>query len=521
MHFLVFCTPHLCTNPCGAGKSHRLRKNLKLEVLPDDGLLEVFDFYRMYGESLFPPRIKTTWKWHVLAHVCQRWRRIIYASPRRLDLQLICTRGTPVRKHLCCWPAFPISIDFFSDITSDGTRIGVILGPAEEDNVIAALEHPGRVRRVGLTLTPSQLLKVSTAMQGSFPALTSLRLRSIHGNGLVLPDDFLGGSAPRLRNISLLGIPFPELPTLLSSASDLVELRLGRIPEAGYISPVSMAVCLGALTRLETLLIGFQSPTCRPSPRHTPPLTRTVLPALTEFRFRGVTEYLEDFVAQIHAPRLLDLKITYFNQLDFQVPQLSQFLRRQEILNPARLNNVHLEFSRSETCIKLTSSYQTPSRYSPPEGPGLDLQILSEGPDWQTSHLNQMLRQCFVELSDMDHLSVGDEFSGPDQHDGMDDTESLELLSLFTSVKSLLISEKMAGYITHMLDRATSEVDTELLPALCLLHIRPGYQSAASVEEFLSLSKLSRQPITIVNTQQEFDQRRSLLTEEETVGLRS
>ena len=132
-----------------------------------------------------------------------------------------------------------------------------------------------------------------------------------------------------------------------------------------------------------------------------------------------------------------------------------------------------------------------------------------------------MLRQCFVELSDMDHLSVGDEFSGPDQHDGMDDTESLELLSLFTSVKSLLISEKMAGYITHMLDRATSEVDTELLPALCLLHIRPGYQSAASVEEFLTLSKLSRQPITIVNTQQEFDQRRTLLTEEETVGLRS
>jgi hypothetical protein len=471
----------------------------------------------MYGESLFPPRIKTTWKWHELAHVCQRWRRIIFASPRRLDLQLICTRRTPVRKHLGCWPAFPISIDFFSGITSDGTRIGVLLDPGEEDNVIAALEHPDRVRRVGLALTPSQLLEVSTAMQGPFPALTSLRLRSIHGNGPVLPEEFLGGSAPRLRNIYLLGIPFPALPTLLSSASDLVELRLGRIPEAGYISPKSMAVCLAALTRLETLLIGFQSPTCHPSPRHAPLITRTILPTLTEFRFRGVTEYLEDFVAQIDTPQLQDLKITYFNQLDFQVPQLSQFLRRQKILNPARLNNVHLEFSCGETCIKLTPNYQTPPRYSPPEGPGLDLQILSEGLDWQTSHLTQVLTQCFVELSDVDHLSIGDEFSGPEQHDGTDDTEWLELLSLFTAVKSLLLSEKKAGNITYALDGATSEMDAEVLPALCLLHIRPGDQSAASVEQFVSLSKLSRQPITIVSTQQEFDRLRSLLTKEETV----
>jgi hypothetical protein len=489
-------------------------------VLPDNVLLEVSDFYRMHSESLFPSRMKTTWKWHELVHVCQRWRRIIFASPRRLDLQLVCTRGKPVRKHLGCWPALPISIDFFSDITSAGTRIGVLLDPGEEDNVIAALEHPDRVRRVGLALTPSQLGKVSAAMQGSFLALTSIRLRSIRGNGPVLPDAFLRSSAPRLQNIHLSSISFPALPTLLSSASDLVELRLSRIPEAGYISPKSMATCLAALTRLEILVLGFQSPTRRPSPRNTPPLTRSVLPTLTDLRFRGVSEYFEDFVAQVDTPRLRDLKIIYFNQLDFQVPQLSQFFRRQEILNPARLNNMHLEFSSGETCIKLTSTYQTPSRHSPPEDLYLGLQILSEGLDWQTSHLTQVFRQCFVLLSDVDHLSIGDEFSGPEQHDDTDDTEWLSLLSLFTAVKSLLVSERKAGYIAHVLDGAT-EMAAEVLPALRLLHIRPGYQYTASFEHSTSLRKLSRQPMTIVNTQQEFDRLRSLLDKEETDTDRS
>jgi len=227
---------------------------------------------------------------------------------------------------------------------------------------------------------------------------------------------------------------------------------------------------------------------------------------------------LEDLVAQINTPQLKDLKITYFNQLDFQVPQLSQFFSRQEILNPALLHNMHVEFSCRETRIKVTSSYQPPSPFLlPPEGPGLDLEILSEGIDWQASHLTQVLKQCFVVPPDVVHLSIGDGFSGPDEHDGMDDTEWLELLSLFDTVKSLLVSEEMAGLITHALDITTSEMVAEVLPALRLLHILPEYRSAAPVEQIISLRRLSSQPITIVNTKQEFDRLRPLLDKEEKV----
>jgi hypothetical protein len=58
--------------------------------------------------------LRPVWKWHTLVHVCQRWRQIVFASPRRLNLQILCTHGTPVRKNLGIWPAFPIAIDYYS-----------------------------------------------------------------------------------------------------------------------------------------------------------------------------------------------------------------------------------------------------------------------------------------------------------------------------------------------------------------------------------------------------------------------
>ncbi|KAH8982474.1 hypothetical protein EDB86DRAFT_336017 [Lactarius hatsudake] len=55
-------------------------------------------------------------RWHMLLlviHVCRGWRRSIFASSRCLDLQLICTVGTPMRKYLGCWPpTLPIVINY-------------------------------------------------------------------------------------------------------------------------------------------------------------------------------------------------------------------------------------------------------------------------------------------------------------------------------------------------------------------------------------------------------------------------
>jgi hypothetical protein len=95
-----------------------------------------------------------------------------------------------------------------------------------------------------------------------------------------------------------------------------------------------MATCLSMLTSLEELQLEFESPQSCPDQesRRPPPPTRSVLPALTNFWFKGVNEYLEDLVARIDAPRLYRLSTTFFNDIDFDTPELNQFISRTPTL---------------------------------------------------------------------------------------------------------------------------------------------------------------------------------------------
>src|SRR6266852_5847809 len=143
----------------------------------------------------------------------------------------------------------------------------------------------------------------------------------------VFPDSFLGGFAPRLRSLWLDCIAFPGLPRLLPSATGLLALRLLDIPHSGYIAPDAMIAGLSALTHLRTLQLRFKSPQSFPAQesRPPPPPTRFEHP-LGDFYFRGVSEYLEDFLARIDAPELNYFEISFFNQIDFDTPQLIRFL---------------------------------------------------------------------------------------------------------------------------------------------------------------------------------------------------
>ena len=281
-------------------------------MLSDHVLLEIFDFCRKNGETdgLF----EDVWDWDILVHVCQRWRQVVFASPLRLNLQILCTYGTPVRKSLDIWPSLPISVQCLDPYSLSNEGI--------YEDVIAALEHPDRVSAITLWgVTVPQLRKIITVMHEPFPALARLELSYYELNCPALPSGFLGGSAPCLQTIDFHGIPFPALPTLLLSTSNLDTLYLSNIPQTGYIPPEALAPALATLTGLRSLRIGFRSPASRPAQIHLPPVTLTVLPALTNFMFEGVREYLEDFIARIDAPLLADAFIHFINQLlDFEVP---------------------------------------------------------------------------------------------------------------------------------------------------------------------------------------------------------
>ncbi|KAI9444539.1 hypothetical protein H4582DRAFT_824588 [Lactarius indigo] len=135
--------------------------------LPGDVLLEVFDLFRIEETTISG---HLPWKWQSLAHVCRTWRDIILASSYRLNLELFCTYGTPVRKTLRHLPPLPIVIHF-PDSPLKATK-------EDNVNILAALEHPDRVRCIKLYLPDSSLGDVITVMQRPFPALTHLWLSS-------------------------------------------------------------------------------------------------------------------------------------------------------------------------------------------------------------------------------------------------------------------------------------------------------------------------------------------------------
>jgi hypothetical protein len=186
--------------------------------------------------------------WKLLVHVSRRWRNLAFGSPRRLNLQLCCTPETPAGDTLDVWPALPLIIQ--GEMTSSGT-----------DNVIAALGQSNRVYQVDLYLAGWQLEEVLSAMQVPFPELTYLRLFSCSETPPVVhvPNLSLAGPAPRLQFFELVGIPFPGLPKLLSSANHLVHLHLSKIPHSRCISPEAMVALLSVLSSLKTLSLEFRS----------------------------------------------------------------------------------------------------------------------------------------------------------------------------------------------------------------------------------------------------------------------
>jgi hypothetical protein len=185
---------------------------MPIDALPDDVLLVVFDFCEDQDADLIqlylpanPTKIKIE-AWQSLVHVCRRWRNLVFGSPRRLNLQLVCTAKTPARDTLDVWPALPLLIwDSLLIWDKDYSTEGLL------DNILPILKRSDRVCQIYLDFPASEWEHVSAAMQVPFPQLTHLRLELHKSNKMVttLPDSFLGGPAPRLDTLWLNRIPFP------------------------------------------------------------------------------------------------------------------------------------------------------------------------------------------------------------------------------------------------------------------------------------------------------------------------
>ncbi|KAH9981605.1 hypothetical protein BJV74DRAFT_854507 [Russula compacta] len=334
-------------------------------------------------------------------------------------------------------------------------------------------------------------------MQDPLPALTRLDLVSAAATA-VLPDTFLGrGSAPRLRSLFFNGISFPALPNLLLSASDLVYLYLVAIPHSGYVSPKVMATCLSTMTRLESLCLEFESPRSRPEKarQHPPPQTPAVLPALTNFRFKGVSEYLEELVARIDAPRLDKVWIKFFNQLIFDLVQLPRFICHAERLKPFNQANVIFHDDYVDVSV-------FPPQTSRAHDDLLHVIISCRESEWQLSSLTQICKSSLPPFSTLESLYVRKDEYSPAWQDDMKDTQWLELLYPFTGVKNLYLGKDIAPHVALALQGFPEERVTEVLPALQNLFFQ-GLQSPGptqeAIEQFVTARQLSGCPVAVQN----------------------
>ena len=458
-------------------------RHVGIDVLPEELLLEIFDFYRL--DAVMRSRGGRPWKWHRLAHVCQRWRYVVAVSPRRLGLRILCKSGASIKPILESWPTLPIVVRY------KGSRK---LRPMP-GNVLAALRHPDRVCEIDIGVTSWTLETMADVIQGPpFPSLERVRIMSNDDIGQsVLPSagSFLGGSAPRLQNVHLDGVvfPFSELRQLLLSASDLVELRLCNITDAAYFSPDSLVTCLSALERLRRLEVHFHPSIILPTAIGTGPLPleRAVLSSLTFLAFRGPSEYLESLVASIDFPSLNFVIIKFLNDFIFEIPQLCQFIGRIDALKSP--NEVIVKPSQETASITFTQRGERRRNL------GELFLVLSGGPlEWQLLSATQIFTQLSPLLSNVKTLSIGKYPSSPAEEEDLESIPWLEFFRPFSGAWSVRITEKLAPDVALALGGVADDMASEVLPGLITLFLEghrnyPYVREAA--ERFVAARRLS------------------------------
>jgi hypothetical protein len=413
-------------------------------MLPDDVLLEIFSFCVDQGQDT-NEEMKS---WRSLVHVCRWWRIIVFGSSCRLNLRLFCTPRTSGSATLDIWPALPLLIK------------GSIFNASDAINTITMLNCNDRIHQIELKISASQFDYVSAAMQKPFLEVTRLQLAKIYhvyNTNLILPDSFLGGSVPRLRELWLKNVSFLGLPNLLLSAAQLVTLRLDKPPRHGIFSPEAMAAALSVLTRLEALWLKFKFSLSRSfdaEGHHLPPPTRSVLPALVRFTFQGRIKDLEILVAQLDTPLLSRLSVTFLDDIDVDTPQLARFISHAPRF---RANDqAKLVFVDDFGAVRLES------RSYGHGGP--TVLILS---NVSVPSLLHICTPTYPPLSTLERLYIYEiENLGPEWREDVEDIQWLESLRSFTAVKNLYISEEAALLILPHLRELALGRTREVLPTL-------------------------------------------------------
>ena len=93
-------------------------------------------------------------------------------------------------------------------------------------------------------------------LDNDFPMLETLSLSNDHGP-CVLPTNF---AAPHLRILHLRNIAIDRISLVLANATNLLSLRLERIPSPGDFPPEYLVEHIASMPHLENISIKYAAP---------------------------------------------------------------------------------------------------------------------------------------------------------------------------------------------------------------------------------------------------------------------
>ncbi|KAI0258954.1 hypothetical protein BC834DRAFT_668104 [Gloeopeniophorella convolvens] len=215
--------------------------------IPDDVLLEIFDFYRL--EPWRPMKTGWVWPWYLLAQVCRRWHRLILSSPKRLRIDFLLTLGAPVVDIL---PRLStetsLVIDYWKEYDEDYELVP--WSTEDIDSVSLVFKQPDRIREIRIYAIEDVLENLFKTMTEPLPKLESLTITSSDWTSPVFPDNFLGGSVPALRKLTLTAI-LPPLPATPFLAHFELDLEHGFDIDVSLLDTIINHLC--EMSQLETL----------------------------------------------------------------------------------------------------------------------------------------------------------------------------------------------------------------------------------------------------------------------------
>ncbi|KAI9452510.1 hypothetical protein F5148DRAFT_1152197 [Russula earlei] len=256
-----------------------------------------------------------------------------------------------------------------------------------------------------------------------------------------------------------------------------------------------MTTCLAMLIRLKFLRLDFQSPRLLLNrSQRAQPLMRALLPSLTWLEFAGVNEYMEDLAARIKAPLLDNINIRFFEQIVFDISQLSQFIACAEKLNFPSQAKVYFHSDFVEILLSPSSG----------AAGNLTLQVSCTTSDGQVSAMAQICHRASPLLSGVGRLEI----DGGRMGKGL---RAFSMAGAFIPVhrRGESAYHRAPGpLVASALREVTRATAAEVLPALRSLLLEkpePSEFVEGAIRRFIKMRGPSKHPVAVFRQQSDWE----------------